>query len=67
VPVFALKSGCDSPQRTPGQPAPRARMVRDGAEGLLLRSRPRSHLLGGTQRGGEILGCNTVGVTVTKT
>jgi hypothetical protein len=31
-----------------GQSAPRARTIRDGVEGRLLRSRPRSHLPVGT-------------------
>jgi hypothetical protein len=36
------------PLRMPGRSTPRARTVRDGIECRLLRSRPRSSLLGGT-------------------
>jgi hypothetical protein len=45
-------AGTTPPLRTSGRSAPQARTVRDGAEGLLLRSsRPRSCLLGGTPSG----------------
>jgi hypothetical protein len=37
-------AGATPPLRTSGRSEPRARTIRDGAEGLLLRSRPRSHL-----------------------
>jgi hypothetical protein len=43
--------GATPPLCTSGRSAPRARIVRDGAEGLLLCSRPRSRLLGGTPSG----------------
>jgi hypothetical protein len=43
------------PLRMSGRSVPGAQMVRDGVEGL-LRRRPRSRLMGGTRRGGDIVG-----------
>jgi hypothetical protein len=39
-------AGATPPLRTSGRSEPRAQTVRDGAEGLLVRSRPRSRLRG---------------------
>jgi hypothetical protein len=50
-------AGATPPLRTSGRPVPGARTVRDGAEGLLLRNIPISHLPRGTHRGEEILEC----------
>jgi hypothetical protein len=44
-------TGATPPLRTSGRSAPGARTVRDGADGLLLRNRPRSCLSGGTPSG----------------
>jgi hypothetical protein len=44
-------AGAAPPLHTSGRSTPGARTVRDGAEGLLLRSRPRSCLPGGTSSG----------------
>jgi hypothetical protein len=52
-----LGAGASPPMRTSGRSTRKARTVRDGAEGLLLRSRLRSRLLGGTPSEEEILGC----------
>jgi hypothetical protein len=50
-------AGATPPLCTSGQSAPGSRTVDDGAKVLLLRSRPRSRLPGGTLSGGEIVGC----------
>jgi hypothetical protein len=44
-------AGATPPLCTSRRSAPGARTVRDGAEGRLLRIRPRSHLPGGTPLG----------------
>jgi hypothetical protein len=44
-------AGATPPLHTFGRSAPGARTVHDGAEGLLLHSRPRSCLPGGTPSG----------------
>jgi hypothetical protein len=44
-------AGETPPLRTSGRSAPGARTVRDGIEGLLLHSRPRSRLPRGTPSG----------------
>jgi hypothetical protein len=44
-------AGATPPLCTSGRSAPGAQTVRDGAEGLLPRSRPRSRLPGGTPSG----------------
>jgi hypothetical protein len=46
--VRGLGVGATPSLRMYGRSVPRARTVRDGAEGRLLRRRPRSRLLGGT-------------------
>jgi hypothetical protein len=44
-------AGATPPLHTSGRSTPGARTVRDGTEGLLLRSGPRSRLSGGTPSG----------------
>jgi hypothetical protein len=44
-------AGASAPLRTSGRYVSGARTVCDGTEGLLLRSRPRSRLSGGTPSG----------------
>jgi hypothetical protein len=56
-------AGAIPPLRTTGRSAPGARTVRNGAEGLLLHSRPRSRLLGGTASGRrDRRACLSVGI-----
>jgi hypothetical protein len=49
--VLDLGTGASPPLRISGRSTPGARMVRDGTERRLLRSKPRSLLPGGTPSG----------------